>query len=94
MGDEIRERLGGTSSKGDVDERGRYADEDAMEDEMGSDTAADPNGEDKTGKQRGGWRRVGESVLAGKKRDWKDEGDYGNFSEESAEQDSDPVDSR
>jgi hypothetical protein len=81
VGDEIGGRLWAASSQRDVDESGDDADEQAMKNKLRIEAAADPDGEDKTGQQGSGRRRVSQGALAEEQGDWKDEGDYGNFSE-------------
>jgi len=50
VGDEIGERLGAAAGEGDVDESGYDTDEDTVQDKLRCEAAADPDGEDKTGK--------------------------------------------
>lgn len=66
MGDEIGEGFGAAASEGDIDESGYDADEDAVQDELGSEAAADPDGEGKTGEERGGRCGVGEGRPLGR----------------------------
>ena len=92
MGDEIGEGFGAAASEGDIDESGYDADEDAVQDKLGSEAAANPDGEDKTGEERGGRCGVGEGIFAGEQSEGNNERDYGDFGEESGEQDSQPAD--
>ncbi len=78
--------FGSAASQGDVDEGGGDANEDAMKEELGSEAAADPDGEEETGEQGSSRRGVGEGASPEKVGKRKNEDDYEYFGEESAEQ--------
>jgi len=65
-----------------------------VQDELRIEATADPNGENKTGQQGCGGSGVAQCVVAEKECKRKDERNYGNFSQKSTEQNTQPADSR
>ena len=51
VGEEIGERFRATASEGNIDQSSYHANEDTVQDEAGSETAADPDGEEEASKE-------------------------------------------
>ena len=94
VSEEIGQRFGTAAGQTDIQERGNYANQNSVQEELCINTPPDPKREQKTGDQGCRWRHVEQGVLAVYQQDRNDNGKNREFCQKSADQNAYPMNSR